>query len=237
MDSFDADWRTEGRSAEGEERRCEYVLRLTGDQDALLAAGGRTHRRYFRRGGREGWTLESLAGVAAREAIQRVLGESAERARAKGRGFAPRVPARAAETALTPPSAGWGTSVFTAVAGGTVLAAAMIGWANRRAFYVSGGSTPAGFRTGGSVWLHWKIALYLREQGFTTYNLGGTPGGADAPSHPAHGLYRFKTGFGCEVSPRTGAHWVLSPLHLKAHRVTQRLRGVAVRPRALVDVR
>jgi hypothetical protein len=237
MDSFDAEWTPDDPSASNGHGRCEYVLVLGSDSDTLIAAGGQTHRRCFRRGEREGWELESLAGARAREAVQRVQKEAAERADGWGRAFTPGAPAHAAEAALTLPSSGWGTSVFAAAADGTLLAAALVGWANRRAFYVSGGSTPAGYRDGAAVWLHWKIAHYLQGQGFTTYNLGGTPAGADDPSHPAHGLYRFKTGFGCEVRPRTGAHWVLSPLHLKAHRVTQRFRGVAVRPQALVDVR
>jgi lipid II:glycine glycyltransferase (peptidoglycan interpeptide bridge formation enzyme) len=70
----------------------------------------------------------------------------------------------------------------------------------------------------------------LAEHGFTAYNLGGTPEAGGMPEHPAHGLFRFKNGFGGEAVRCRGARWVLRPGHLRAHRLARALADL-VRPR------
>jgi lipid II:glycine glycyltransferase (peptidoglycan interpeptide bridge formation enzyme) len=103
------------------------------------------------------------------------------------------------------------------------LAAALVGWANRRAFYLIGGSTPAGYERDAAQWLHWRIMCALRVRGFAYYNLGGTPSSAAQAGDPAHGLYRFKTGFGPEVVSCRSLGWTLSEGHARAHHLVGRL--------------
>ena len=96
-----------------------------------------------------------------------------------------------------------------------------MGWANRRAFYLIGGSTPAGYARDAAQWLHWRIMCALADMGFTHYNLGGTAASAVNSEDPAHGLHRFKTGFGAEVVSCRSVGWTLRPAHAQAHRVVR----------------
>ena len=125
----------------------------------------------------------------------------------------------------------WGATVFVAWNGGTPLAAALVGWANRRAYYVSGGSTSEGYAWHAAFWLHWRIMAALANAGFDAYNLGGSPAAAAEPSHPEHGLYQFKWRFGASVRPCAGARWVLQPVHARTHQIVAEIMG-AVRSAA-----
>ena len=109
-----------------------------------------------------------------------------------------------------------------------LLATALVGWANRRAYYIAGGSTSIGYASGAAAWLHWRIMYSLAEEGFTAYNLGGTPASSVLPTDPQHGLYCFKSGFGAELVPCRSVRWALCPTHLGLHRVA---RWVATRLR------
>ena len=62
------------------------------------------------------------------------------------------------------------------------------------------------------------------ERGFAAYNLGGNPATAAVREDPAHGLHRFKGGFGPSLSTCQGMHWSLGPGHLGAHRVLKLAR-------------
>lgn len=217
FDSFDASWTPEP-SASAETTEClEFVVKLQQD-DATLASGlGAQHRAQIERGEREGWLLRSLQGEQAQSVLQHALGGTARGGDRLGRGWHPARPYLAIRAANGQPRDGWGSTAYAAWRDGA-LAAALIGWANRTACYVIGGPTPAGQEQCASAWLHWQIMRALRARGFARYNLGGTPLLASHPEHPAHALYRFKSGFGGERVTRRTARWTLSPAHLTAHR-------------------
>ncbi len=60
--------------------------------------------------------------------------------------------------------------------------------------------------------LQWAAMTDARGQGATNYDLFGIPP-TDDPSHPMHGLYRFKNGFGGDRIHRNGAwDFVIRPL-------------------------
>jgi lipid II:glycine glycyltransferase (peptidoglycan interpeptide bridge formation enzyme) len=44
--------------------------------------------------------------------------------------------------------------------------------------------------------LFWKVFERCRESGCKEFNLGGVPAAAESPESLAHGLFRFKSGFG-----------------------------------------
>lgn len=225
MDSFDARWRPEVASGEAEARyRLEYVVPLTAEPEVLARRCSEHHRRHVKRGEREGWTLRLLDGEDARALLAVVQRGAAARAAGRGDGFEVAVP----HTALGPSDGGahWGATTFSAWREDAPLCAALVGWANRRAFYVLGGSTPEGYACHAAAWLHWRIMCYLAEEGFTAYNLGGTPSSAALAGDPAHGLHRFKSGFGAEVEQCRGLRWMPRPSHARAHRVA---RWVATR--------
>lgn len=58
--------------------------------------------------------------------------------------------------------------------------------------------------------LQWQAMCDAKRAGCLTYDLYGIPP-SDDPSHPMHGLYRFKTGFGGEIIHRVGSLDI--PLH------------------------
>jgi len=97
----------------------------------------------------------------------------------------------------------------------------MVGWGGRRAYYIAGGGTAAGYSAGAGVWLQWNIATTLAAAGFTEYNLGGVS--VDAAEDP--GLRRFKLGFGASVADCCGASWRLRAMHAWGHDARRLLRG------------
>jgi lipid II:glycine glycyltransferase (peptidoglycan interpeptide bridge formation enzyme) len=55
----------------------------------------------------------------------------------------------------------------------------------------------------GTYALQWEAMRRAKARGCTEYDLFGTAPNND-PSHPMHGLYRFKTGFGGHELHRMG---------------------------------
>lgn len=197
--------------------RLEYVIPISPSIDPLASLKA-THRRHVRRGDREGWTVKTLDGGDAAAAILSVQQFTAERAATRARGFA-HVQSTAWIRGIVPliPFPNHGLAVFGAYHGAELLSSVLIGWAGERAFYLVGGSTPAGYQSGAAVWLHIQIINTFAHHGIRTYNLGGTALEAADESNPGHGLYRFKTGFGVTPVERRGMHWSFRPGHLRLH--------------------
>lgn len=219
IDPYDTRWMPERVPYPEGASRVEHVIAIDADPEPMMQRFGDTFRRTCRRGGREEWELRTLFGEGARRALQQVQTSAALRALEHGRAFVPAVVG-----ALETPHArgGGGVQAFGAFAGETLLAAALVGIAARRGYYVLGGSTPEGYRCRAAVWLHWRIMAWLGERGCHTYNLGGTPAAAAHPDDPGHGLYRFKSGFGGALVPSQGARWVPRPLHVFFHHTVRR---------------
>jgi len=217
FDSYDGSWQPEPRNGTTARDRLEYVVRLQSSRDDLASGCSKHHRRHVQRGERDGWELRTLDGERARDLLYAVQREASARASERGDPFAPALP----EVALTSPEgrSPWGITTWSAWHDQTPLAAALVGWANRRAFYLIGGSTRAGYERDAAQWLHWRIMCALADTGFTHYNLGGTPASAVNPGDPSNGLHRFKIGFGAEVVSCRSVGWTLRPAHARAHRV------------------
>jgi hypothetical protein len=194
-------------------RRFEHVLELR-PPEQMLASFAATHRRHINRGIREGWTFRSLSGAAANRLIDEAQTTAAQR---NGFTTAGMPDAVARLTAAT--GGAWGVRCFAAYHEATALAAILVGFGGARAFYLIGGSTPAGYQASAAVWLQWQAMAQLHALGLRSYNLGGTPGGAEQAGHAEHGLFRFKKSFGGEIVSCSGARWELSPSHLRLHRV------------------
>lgn len=73
--------------------------------------------------------------------------------------------------------------------------------------------------------LQWKAILDAKEAGCKRYDFYGIPPNDD-PSHPMHGLYRFKTGFGGNVVHRVGSLDVpLRPVVYVPYALAERARA------------
>jgi len=221
IDSFDARWQPDvGTGASAEIRdRVEYVVPLEPDADDLMRRCNKHHRRHLQHGIRQGWTFQTLDGPEARRVLATVQHAAASRAAERGDPFQVMLPPAAG--AAQDGGAHWGVTTFSVWENGTPLAAALVGWAKQRAYYLVGGSTPSGYASHATVWLHWRIMAYLADEGFTAYNLGGTPASARSTDDPQHGLYRFKSGFGAELVSCRSARWALRRAHVATHRVAR----------------
>jgi hypothetical protein len=219
IDPFDTRWTPERVPYAEGAPRVEHLIAIDAGPEELMQRFGDTFRRTCRRGGREGWRLDPLSGEGARAALQQVQASAALRALGHGRAFVPAVVG-----ALESPACRGGGAVqaFAALSGDTLLAAALVGIAARRGYYVLGGSTPEGYRSRAAVWLHWRIMAWLGERGCRAYNLGGTPAASAHPDDPGHGLFRFKSAFGGDLVPSQGARWVPRPLHVFLHHAGRR---------------
>lgn len=88
--------------------------------------------------------------------------------------------------------------------GHDVLAGAIIAFSGKAAIFLYGasGNTKRNFMAPHAM--HWSAMLHAREHGCLTYDMGAVSPRPD-PSHPFHGLYRFKTGFGGNTVLRSGS--------------------------------
>lgn len=87
--------------------------------------------------------------------------------------------------------------------GGTPLAALFVVYSSMRATYLFGASASENRNLMGTYALQWEAMRRAKARGCTEYDLFGTAPNND-PSHPMHGLYRFKTGFGGHELHRMG---------------------------------
>jgi hypothetical protein len=226
FESFDSDGESPSGSGLGSPMRSEYRVRLNAGADDLASRCCATHRRKIRQGQEARWNLRVLRGDIARHAIATVQDLAAARAAERGDGFDVATPVAEAWSATSFEDP-WGAATLGAYRGDELLGAAVIGWANRRAFYVTGGSTEPGYAEGASTWMHWKAMNIFRDAGGTWYNLGGVAGTRVADDDPSAGLHRFKAGFGAERSVRSGARWEIAPAHLKSHSAARWIAGKA----------
>ena len=224
VDSFDATWEPGlGPAHDGlaSPPRQEYIVPLDSSADEIVARQDATHRRHWRRGEREGWVLHCLDEEAGLAALEEVQAAGVRRAAARDVGGTGRDNGGPMHAPAADFAAPWGTRVLSAWSNGDLLAAALVGWGNRRGFYVRGGSSPLGYERSAAVWLHGRIMALLLEHGCVAYNLGGTAAAAAHPEHAEHGLHRFKAGFGGKVVSCRGARWELRPGHLRVHELVR----------------
>ena len=86
---------------------------------------------------------------------------------------------------------------------GSPLAALFVVYSSTRATYLFGASSSKQRNLMGTYALQWEAIKRAKARGCTEYDLFGTAPNND-PSHPMHGLYRFKTGFGGQELHRMG---------------------------------
>jgi lipid II:glycine glycyltransferase (peptidoglycan interpeptide bridge formation enzyme) len=114
--------------------------------------------------------------------------------------------------------------LLTARHEGELLAGIIVALKGEGAWYLYGASSDRKRNLMPSYALQWRAIQLARERGCRFYDLFGIPP-SDDPSHPMHGLFRFKTGFGGRIVNRPGCYDVaLRPLLYKAYRSAEGLR-------------
>jgi hypothetical protein len=125
--------------------------------------------------------------------------------------------------------------IYVARYRGEALAAIMVARFAGRSYYLFGGACGRHLNLMPTYAVQWAAMVDAYQAGCRDYDLWGIPPSRD-PSHPWHGLWQFKSGFGGRVVEYCGV-WdlVLSPVaarldHLatRARRAARRLRAEAV---------
>lgn len=213
-DSFDASRAMPAPKVAG---RWEYLLDLSGVAEQLHWPPSGGHRRSIRRGERSGWQLREVEGLQARSALSQVLETAVQRHAQRGVHHGGSVPPVLTDPLI--PGAPWDVRTYAAFDGPVLLAAILVGRCGRRAYYLSGGATPAGYAVSASLWLQAQVVSRLADAGYHEYNLGGASRHAPEPNDHDHGLHRFKAGFGTRVVPCAGDRWILLAGHLRGHQL------------------
>ncbi|WP_020612309.1 lipid II:glycine glycyltransferase FemX [Sediminispirochaeta bajacaliforniensis] len=93
-----------------------------------------------------------------------------------------------------------------------------------KATYLYGASSNSDRNLMPAYALQWRAMTDAKASGCVSYDLFGIPP-ADDPSHPMHGLYRFKTGFGGIILHRFGSwDYALRSIRAGVYRSLERLR-------------
>jgi hypothetical protein len=133
------------------------------------------------------------------------------------------------------------TRIYVARIGDEVLAAMLVVYHDRRAYYLIAGSSGLGREAMPSYALQWRAMRDARDAGCADYDLCGLPM-PDHPDDPWRNLEQFKTGFGGRIVEYPGAwdivlgstrYWFLRRVHrlrLSGKRLVGRARTLAARP-------
>jgi hypothetical protein len=174
--------------------RLEFLLPLVGDEPSRFARLKSSHRRKVRAAEKAEVSVADETGRTDLSLLRALQGGTQERRADRGEEMElpdPRQYARLAATLL----ARRGGRFFVGRLAGEPVSAVLCGVERNRAYYLMGGTTPAGFECNAATLVLWRAACRLASEGVTELNLGGVPNGAGQESHPQHGLLRFKEGF------------------------------------------
>ena len=109
---------------------------------------------------------------------------------------------------------------------GEAVAGIVVCFRGARAWYPYGASSDRHRGLMPNYLLQWQGIRMARERGCLSYDFCGIPP-SDDPSHPMHGLYRFKTGFGGTIVHRPGCWDVaLAPVRAAVYRRAEALRDL-----------
>jgi lipid II:glycine glycyltransferase (peptidoglycan interpeptide bridge formation enzyme) len=176
------------------------VVDLDKGDDRILAGMSSTARYNVRMSGRRGVTVQNGAPEEL-PVWQRLYADTTRR---HGLENHPRSYFRRLfEARRSDSRAETGLQLLFARVGESVAAAMILALSGRQALYLFGASDPRFNRLAPSHRLQWQAMQLAKRQGCTKYDLFGIPPSSNA-SHPAHGLLRFKTGFGGTILRRRG---------------------------------
>jgi len=175
------------------------ILELDHEEEALLAAMKAKTRYNIGLAGKKGVTVEE-GGEADLPAWYELYRQTARRDRITLHAF--QYYRRQFQLA-SEPGAGVALKLLLARHQGELLAGIVVALRGNTAWYLYGASSDRKRNLMPAYALQWRAILLARQAGCRFYDLFGVPP-ADDPSHPMHGLFRFKTGFGGRLVHRPG---------------------------------
>jgi GNAT acetyltransferase-like protein len=208
VDSFDGpspppDWRS---LCDDVQERYEFLLDLTRSADERFAALKSSHRRKVRDAEAGGVAIEDETGRTGLDLLRGLQEATAERRAARGEEMDLPDAERyrlLAETFV----AGGGGRLFVGRIGGAPVSAILCGVNGARAYYFMGGTNAQGLAVNAATLVMTRAATLLAAAGVQSFNLGGVARSAEREGDPAHGLYRFKEGFGAARLECVSAKW------------------------------
>jgi lipid II:glycine glycyltransferase (peptidoglycan interpeptide bridge formation enzyme) len=175
--------------------RVECIVDLTRSEEERWKQLSTHHQRKIKKAGRHGLVLEEVCTAEAMQELRRLQIGSRDRRTARGEYFGLQREAYYEQMGRRYFERNLGR-LFIMRHEGHAISAAFISMYSGRAFYVLGGSEPKGFEMDAPALLFWKVFSRCMELGCREFNLGGVPASSADPESLAHGLYRFKSGFG-----------------------------------------
>ena len=209
VDSFDGpspppDWRSLCNEVH---ERYEFLLDLESSAEARFAALKASHRRKVRDAEAGGVAVEDETGRTGLDLLRELQEATAERRSARGEEM--QLPDETRYRLLSETFvAGGGGRLFVGRIGGAPVSAILCGVYGARAYYFMGGTNAAGLAVNAATLVMTRAATLLAAAGAELFNLGGVAKSAEHEGDPAHGLYRFKEGFGATRVECASAKWI-----------------------------
>lgn len=184
------------------------LLALDGDEENLMAGMHKKTRYNIRLSERKGVAVRRLQGTEVLEALGVWYAIYRETARRDGIALHPESYYRRLFSLSSDSSKNGAASpcfsLYLAEHDGEVLAGIIVVRCGDRSTYMYGASSSLKRELMPNHLLQWTAIKDARAEGALEYDFFGIPP-ADNPSHPMHGLWRFKTGFGGDILHYLGA--------------------------------
>ncbi|MFX0196600.1 MAG: lipid II:glycine glycyltransferase FemX [Candidatus Hodarchaeota archaeon] len=181
----------------------EFTIDLRRDMDAIIKSFHKKHRKNIRKAESSSISIitdNSLEGFLDLRKLQEA---SSVRASTKGNVYQLQNDKHYIDAHRNIYQKGLGTVMFARKDGKTVAGLAYL-FFGHKAVTVRSGATPEGYALCAPYYLQYELIRRIREEGYSILDIGGVPKDAVDPSHPQHGLYQFKKGFGALPNLRTG---------------------------------
>lgn len=206
------------------------ILDLRLPKDALLAQMKAKWRYNVKLGEKKGLSIRLFEGNdAATEGLSIFYGLYLETARRDGIAIHAKsyyaaflsAPSRARASCFNTHIS---ARVYVAEHEGQALASIITLFCGDEAVYLYGASSNEKRNLMPAYSLQWRAIMDAKEAGCSRYDFYGIPP-TDDPSHPMHGLYRFKTGFGGSIVHRVGSWDIpLRQIRYSAYRCAESAR-------------
>jgi hypothetical protein len=181
--------------------RIEFIVDLTRSEEERWKQLSTHHQRKIKKASKHGLVFEEACSVEAMQELRRLQIGSRDRRVERGEYFGLQDEAYYEQMGRRYFERNLGR-LFLMRYEGRPVSAAFISMYSGRALYVLGGSEPKGFELDAPALLFWKVLSRCVELGCREFNFGGVPASAQDPQSVAHGLYRFKAGFGGRQAAR-----------------------------------
>jgi Acetyltransferase (GNAT) domain len=178
--------------------RLEFALPLAPTLDATLAAMSSTHRRNIRKAMSAGFQFREDSTLRGARVLRGLQDTTYARRWEMGQTDAHPMPEVEYERTMEAWLRAGGIRFWLLERDGRPVSALGILLFGARAYYLVGGTAASGYEIRAPFGAFGHVIRELCAAGVTELHLGGVPAGAEAASHPDHGLYRFKRGFGAD---------------------------------------